>query len=296
MDVYIKAFLNYLNFEKGLSPNTQAAYRRDLEKLSRFLTGNQLPSQPDKIEKHIIMSFLNWQLERTANYATVARNMSSIRSFYKFLILEGYCDSSPTDNLDTPRIKRKLPQILTVSEVDALMNQPRVITPLGLRDRAMLELLYGTGLRISELLNLCVDDINNTAGFLRCWGKGRKERIVPVNPTAGEWTIRYIGRSRSFLLKNPLERTLFLNVRGKVMSRQGFFKILAGYARQAGIDKTVTPHMMRHSFATHLLESGADLRAVQEILGHADISTTQIYTHLTKSRLIEVYRKYHPRA
>jgi integrase/recombinase XerD len=296
MNIYIQAFLNYLNFEKGLSPNTQAAYRRDLEKLNRFLISNQLPPQPDKIEKHMIMSFLNWQLEQTANYATVARSMSSIRSFYKFLILEGYCESSPTDNLDTPKINRQLPQILTVLEVDMLMEQPKVVNTLGLRDRAMLELLYGTGMRISELLSLHVDDVNNTVGFLRCWGKGRKERIVPVNPTAGEWTIRYIGRGRSFLLKNPLERTLFLNARGKAMSRQGFFKILAGYAKQAGINKMVTPHMMRHSFATHLLESGADLRAVQEILGHADISTTQIYTHLTKSRLIEVYKKYHPRA
>lgn len=296
MDIYIASFLNYLNFEKGFSLNTQAAYRRDLEKFKHFLSTHEMSMNPDKIAKHQVMAFLNWQLEQGRDYATIARSLSSLKTFYKYLLLEGLAVNNPTDDLETPKITRKLPQVLTIDEVDKLMDQPQVMKPLGLRDRAMLELLYGTGLRISELLSLQVDDLNTVAGFLRCMGKGRKERIVPVNTTAIDWTVRYLSRSRSSLLKNPLERTLFVNARGRAMSRQGFFKILSGYVKGAEIDKTVTPHTLRHSFATHLLENGADLRAVQEMLGHADISTTQIYTHLTKSKLREVYKKYHPRA
>ncbi|MEN6328624.1 MAG: tyrosine-type recombinase/integrase, partial [Syntrophomonas sp.] len=176
------------------------------------------------------------------------------------------------------------------------INQANVLTHLGLRDRAMLELMYGTGMRVSEMLAMEIDDINMTAGFLRCLGKGRKERIIPVNQTAIDWVQRYLARSRNFLVKCHLERTLFVNARGRKLSRQGFFKILSGYVKQAEIKKDITPHSLRHSFATHLLENGADLRAVQEMLGHADISTTQIYTHLTKSRLREVYQQYFPRA
>ena len=296
MDIFISSFMNYLNFEKGLSSNTQAAYRRDLEKFKRFLKEQRLTLNPGEIAKHQVMAFLNWQLEQGKDYSTVARSLSSLKTFYKFLILESLTDNNPTDDLETPKIQRKLPQVLTVDEVGRLMDQPTLTKPLGLRDRAMMELLYGTGLRISELLSLQMEDMNTMVGFLRCMGKGRKERIVPVNPTAAEWTVRYVSHGRSFLLKNPMERTLFINARGRTMSRQGFFKILCAYVDKAEIDKSVTPHTLRHSFATHLLENGADLRAVQEILGHADISTTQIYTHLTKSKLREVYNKYHPRA
>jgi len=296
MEILISAFMDYLNFEKGLSPNTQAAYRRDLEKFVQFLKAKELSSDPAGITKQQVLSFLSWQLDHDAAFSTLARSLSSLKTFYKFLILENYVTANPTQDLETPKVKRKLPIILTIEEVDRLMEQPNVMLPLGLRDRAMLELMYGTGIRVSEMLSLQIEDVNPTAGFLRCFGKGRKERIIPVNQTSLDWIQRYIARARNSLLRNQGGRTLFLNAHGRPMTRQGFFKILGNYAEKAELKHEVTPHTLRHSFATHLLENGADLRAVQEMLGHADISTTQIYTHLTKSRLREVYQQYHPRA
>jgi integrase/recombinase XerD len=296
MQEYITAFIEYLDYEKGLSENTRAAYRRDLVKFSAYLKKSSGSCDPLKVSKAQVMEFLSAQMDEGAAHSTIARSLSSIKTFYKFLVLEDYIDVNPTLDLETPKIKRKLPEILTVEEVDKLMQQPRVTLPLGLRDRAMLELMYGTGVRVSELLHLQVEDVNTTAGFMRCLGKGRKERIIPVNQTSIDWIIRYLARARNTLVKSHLERTLFVNANGRPMSRQGFFKILAGYVDKMGINKEVTPHTLRHSFATHLLENGADLRAVQEMLGHADISTTQIYTHLTRSRLMEVYQRYHPRA
>jgi len=296
MQKFIMAFIEYLDYEKGLSENTRAAYRRDLAKFSTYLQKSIGSCDPLKVGKVQVMGFLSAQMDEGAAYSTIARSLSSIKTFYKFLILEDYIDNNPTLDLETPKIKRKLPEILTVEEVDKLMQQPRVTLPLGLRDRAMLELMYGTGVRVSELLHLQVEDVNTTAGFMRCLGKGRKERIIPVNQTSIDWIIRYLARARNTLVKSHLERALFVNANGRPMSRQGFFKILAGYVNKMGINKEVTPHTLRHSFATHLLENGADLRAVQEMLGHADISTTQIYTHLTRSRLMEVYQLYHPRA
>jgi len=296
MDSYIKAFMDYLDFEKGLSANTRAAYSCDLRKFFVFLEEKGQYHHPREIVKLDIMAFLSRQIENGAEFSTVARSLSSIKTFYKFLVLDGCIESNPAGDLESPKIKRKLPQILSVDEVDRLMETPNVLLPLGIRDRAMMELMYGTGVRVSELLGLQVDDINITAGYLHCMGKGRKERIIPVNQTAIDWVHRYLAKSRNILLKNHLERTLFLNIRGRQLSRQGFFKILHGYVQAAEIKKDVTPHTLRHSFATHLLENGADLRAVQEMLGHADISTTQIYTHLSRSRLREVYQQFHPRA
>lgn len=296
MQNYITAFIEYLQYEKGLSENTRAAYRRDLNKFNAYLLKNSFSTQPNEISKQQIMAFLSAQMDVGAATSTVARSLSSIKTFYKFLVLENHVQNNPTSDLETPKIKRKLPDVLTIEEVDKLMQQPRVTLPLGLRDRAMLELMYGTGVRVSELLSLQIEDVNTTAGFLRCLGKGRKERIIPVNQTSIDWIQRYLARARNLLVKNHLERTLFVNANGRPLSRQGFFKILATYVEKAELGKEVTPHTFRHSFATHLLENGADLRAVQEMLGHADISTTQIYTHLTKSRLMEVYQRYHPRA
>lgn len=296
MQNHITAFIEYLQYEKGLSENTRAAYRRDLNKFNAYLLKNSELSEPGDITKQQIMAFLSTQMDEGAANSTVARSLSSIKSFYKYLVLENQVQNNPTSDLETPKIKRKLPDILTIEEVDKLMEQPRVTLPLGLRDRAMLELMYGTGVRVSELLSLQIEDINTTAGFLRCFGKGRKERIIPVNQTSIDWIQRYLARARNLLVKNYLERTLFVNANGRPMSRQGFYKILGAYAKKAELGKEVTPHTLRHSFATHLLENGADLRAVQEMLGHADISTTQIYTHLTRSRLMEVYQLYHPRA
>ncbi|CFX50880.1 Integrase, catalytic [Syntrophomonas zehnderi OL-4] len=297
VDKYILAFIDYLNFEKGLTGNTQAAYKRDLRKFYAYLAQkNPDVGRWEDVNKNDIIGFLAWEMDEGAAYTTVARSLSSIKSFYKFMVMEDYVQINPTLDLETPKIKRKLPQVLSIEEVDKLMEQCNVLLPLGLRDRAMLELMYGTGLRVSELLALQIDDINFTAGFLRCLGKGRKERIIPVNNTSIIWVERYLARARSQLVKSQYERTLFLNAHGRPMSRQGFFKLLDRYGEKSGIKKEITPHTLRHSFATHLLENGADLRAVQEMLGHADISTTQIYTHLTKTRLREVYQQCHPRA
>lgn len=296
MQTYMSAFIDYLAYEKGLSVNTRQAYQRDLKKFSDYLKQANKSNQLSEISKSEIIGFLGWQLDIGASQATMARSLSSLKTFYKFLVLENIAAVNPAIDIETPRTKRHLPQILTIEEVDKLFNQPNLIKPLGIRDRAMLELMYGTGVRVSELLALQLEDLNTTAGFLRCIGKGRKERIIPVNQTSINWINHYITHARSLLLKNTYERTLFLNNNGKPMTRQGFFKIIAGYAQKANLEKTVTPHTLRHSFATHILENGADLRAIQEMLGHADISTTQIYTHLTTIRLREVYQQYHPRA
>ncbi len=296
MDKYIIAFIDFIQYDKGLSANTQAAYRRDLDKFVEYLRKFCQVDRWEDVNKRQIVNFLAWEMDQRAANSSVARSFSSIKGLFKFLVMEEYIGLNPTTDLETPKIKRKLPQVLTIEEVDKLMEQPNVLLTLGLRDRAMLELMYGTGIRVSELLAMQLEDINIMAGFLRCLGKGRKERIIPVNQTAILWVERYLGRSRNLLLKGTIDRTLFLNAHGKKMSRQGFFKILALYGDKADIAKDLTPHTLRHSFATHLLENGADLRAVQEMLGHSDISTTQIYTHLTKSRLREVYHQCHPRS
>jgi integrase/recombinase XerD len=295
VDRYIQAFMDYIQFDKGLSANTQAAYRRDLDKFAAYLRNDCQVNRWEDVNKRHIVNFLGWEMDNQAANSSVARSFSSIKGLFKFLVIEEYIGLNPATDLGTPKIKRKLPQVLTIEEVDKLMEQSNVMLVLGLRDRAMMELMYGTGIRVSELLALQLEDINIMAGFLRCLGKGRKERIIPVNQTSIFWIERYLARSRNVLLKGKIDRTLFLNAHGKKMSRQGFFKILAGYGEKMGLAKELTPHTLRHSFATHLLENGADLRAVQEMLGHSDISTTQIYTHLTKSRLREVYHQCHPR-
>lgn len=292
----IKEFLDYTQYEKGLSANTRAAYQRDLNKFLLYLQEKLQLTNWEEVKKNHIIGYLAWEMDQKAAAASVARSFSSIKGFYKFLVVEEYIALNPTTDLETPKIKRKLPKVLTIEEVDKLMQQPDVMLPLGMRDRAMLELMYGTGTRVSELLDLQIDDINIWAGFLRCLGKGNKERIIPVNQTSILWVERYLARGRPMLVKKHTGRTLFLNAHGRPLTRQGFFKILFVYGEKAELNKDLTPHILRHSFATHLLENGADLRAVQEMLGHADISTTQIYTHLTKSRLREVYHKFHPRA
>lgn len=296
MEKSIVAFMDYIQYEKGLSANTQAAYKRDLQKFTEYLHKNSQVDKWEDVNKKHIINYLSWEMDQKVANSSVARGFSSIKGLFKFLVAEEYITLNPTTDMETPKIKRKLPQVLTIEEVDKLMEQPDVLLPLGLRDRAMMELMYGTGIRVSELLILQLEDINVMAGFLRCLGKGQKERIIPVNQTSILWVQRYLARSRNILLKGHIERTMFLNAHGRKLSRQGFFKILAQHGVKAGIEKDLTPHTLRHSFATHLLENGADLRAVQEMLGHSDISTTQIYTHLTKSRLREVYHQCHPRA
>ncbi|ADI01277.1 MAG TPA: site-specific tyrosine recombinase XerD [Syntrophothermus lipocalidus] len=296
MEEYLGLFIGYLNFERGLSENTLQAYRRDIGSFLVYCEKERGISDISQVKRHDVVDFLGWLLKGGRAYSSLARTLSALKSFFRFMQKERYILTNPTDNIESPQVVRRLPRVLSVSEVEKLLEQPNPVTVRGIRDRAMLELMYATGLRVSELLALQLEDINLVAGFVRCLGKGRKERIVPVNKTSVFWVERYISRSRNHLVKSSLERTLFVNAKGKKLSRQGFWKILNGYARQAGIEKEIHPHTLRHSFATHLLENGADLRAVQEMLGHADISTTQIYTHLTKSRLREVYEKSHPRA
>ncbi|MGE5396884.1 MAG: site-specific tyrosine recombinase XerD [Chitinophagales bacterium] len=295
MEKDVGAFVEYLRFEKGLSENTQEAYRRDITKFVAFLRKKNVNNLAD-IKRSDIIDFIGNLLDEGAAFSSSARHISSIKTFFRFLIQEGIITNNPANNLESPRVNRKLPDVLTIEEVDHLLDQPNPAIQTGLRDKAMFELMYGTGLRVSELLSLEIEDINLTAGYVRCMGKGKKERIVPVNQTAIYWINRYVARARPHLIKDSLNRILFVNVAGNRLTRQGFWKILNRHATDAGIGKTVTPHTLRHSFATHLLENGADLRAVQEMLGHADISTTQIYTHMTTIHLREVYQRSHPRA
>ncbi len=297
MQEAIEEFMQYLQFERGFSPNTWVSYHQDLEALTAFLNGGQAEKKifVNELQADDIMNFMLFRLDGGIQRTTLARELSTIKSFFRFLLLEGWVLTDPTANLETPKLRRKLPSVLTVEETDLLLSAPDVTKPLGIRDRAMLEMMYGSGLRISELLTLEVQNFHAEEHFILCMGKGAKERLVPVSTQAAAWTLRYLREVRGGMVKKKRENTLFLNSRGEAMSRQGFYKILKGYAQQANLQVEMSPHTLRHSFATHLLQNGADLRAVQELLGHADISTTQIYTHLNNQHLKEVYHKCHPR-
>lgn len=293
MSDLVVEFIDYLSFEKGLADNTCKAYKRDLEKFEAYIS----PGSLLEATASSILDFLQQNLQKGSSPASVARRLSGIKTFYKFLTLTGKLNANPVKHLETPKIKRILPEILSIDEVDQLIAQPTVTLPLGLRDRAMLELMYACGLRVSELLSLTIEDLDFKERFLRCMGKGSKERLVPISKLALSWVERFIARSRPLLItRRPYERRLFINAHGKPLSRQGFFKILRNYTYKAQIKKRISPHSLRHSFATHLLENGADLRLVQELLGHADISTTQIYTHISRSHLRDIYNNCHPRA
>ncbi|PKM80114.1 MAG: site-specific tyrosine recombinase XerD [Firmicutes bacterium HGW-Firmicutes-14] len=295
MKSLVKEFINYLAVERGLADNTLDSYNRDLKQFLGFLEKEKV-EDVQKATRNIIMSYLLFLQKRGRATATVSRHLAALKSFYHFLLRERYIEKDPTLNLESPKLEKKLPRVLTINEVEMLLNQPKGSDPAGLRDKAMLELLYATGIRVSELISLDVSHINLEMGYIRCFGKGAKERIVPVGSYARKCVSEYLQRGRVKLIKNKSEQALFVNQHGKRLTRQGFWKIIKKYAIKAGISKEITPHTLRHSFATHLLENGADLRSVQEMLGHADITTTQIYTHLTKGRLKEVYAKSHPRA
>lgn len=295
MDKLIERFIHYLAVERGLAQNTLDSYQRDLNNYVEFLKRSHIRDLNQTRRANIIAYLADLQRKGRAT-STISRNLASLRSFYGFLIRDGLIDSDPTTNLESPKIEKRLPKVLTVQEVEALLEGPDLGDVCGLRDKAMLELLYATGIRVSELVALNLSDVNLNMGFLKCFGKGSKERIIPLGTMALTNVSDYVMRARGKLLRNQEEESLFLNHHGQRLSRQGFWKIIKKYAITATIEKEITPHTLRHSFATHLLENGADLRAVQEMLGHADISTTQIYTHLTKSRLKEVYAKTHPRA
>lgn len=293
----IKDFIHYLIVERGLSQNTIVSYERDLKSYQKHLSEIQQIESFNHVTRLHIIQFLKSLKETGKSSKTIARHIASIRSFHQFLLREKQAEQDPSVLIESPQLERTLPKILSLQEVETLLETPKLTSPLGYRDKAMLELLYATGIRVSEMINLNLTDVHLTMGFIRCYGKGNKERIVPIGHTATDVLIQYLEKGRSKLIdgKNPTE-ALFVNHHGKRISRQGFWKNLKKIALEAKINKELTPHTLRHSFATHLLENGADLRAVQEMLGHADISTTQIYTHVTKTRLKDVYKQFHPRA
>ena len=295
MEGYVSEFINYLAVERGLAQNTLESYGRDLRQFQSYLQTSQMDFLKDS-SRSTILTYLNSLHNKGRAVSTISRNLAAIKSFYQYLVREKYLEKDPAANLESPKLEKKLPKILTVQEVEELLKQPDTILPAGLGDKAMLELLYATGIRVSELISLNISDINLDMGYIKCFGKGSKERIVPLGSIAAKCVQDYVGRGRNKLVRTYEESALFVNHHGNRLTRQGFWKIIKKYAHEARILKEITPHTLRHSFATHLLENGADLRSVQEMLGHADISTTQIYTHVTKNRLKEVYDKAHPRA
>jgi integrase/recombinase XerD len=294
LEAQIRSFLNYLRVEKGLSSNTIHAYRRDMEKFAAFAA--KLKLRADQIERNHVVDFLRTLYLRKLDSRSVARHLVTIRHFFRFAFSEGIIQEDPAINIQSPKFRQALPEFLSLEEVDRLLAQPDTNTTAGLRDQAMIELLYSTGLRVSELCGLKTADLQMELGCLRCIGKGSKERLVPVGRRALETVQEYMKKSRPEILGETMSPYLFASRTGKAMNRIMFWKLLGAYGRKAGLRKTLSPHMLRHSFATHLLDRGADLRSVQMMLGHADIATTQIYTHVVEERLKQVYKAHHPRA
>jgi integrase/recombinase XerD len=292
--LYLEEFINFLTIERGLSPNTIASYRSDLEKFIAFLA-RRGKGGFQEVRREEVMDFLMAEKERGLTPRSLARGLVSIRMFFRFLSLEGYLRRDVTEVVESPRLWKSLPRVLSLAEVESLLRQPDTSDLLGRRDRAALELLYASGLRASELTRLRVDDINLQSGFVRARGKGGRERIVPLGRSAARALSDYLEWSRPLLLKGFSSPDLFLSRRGKRFTRQWLWRLIGKYLRQAGINKKAGPHILRHSFATHLLGRGADLRVVQEMLGHSQISTTQVYTHVDRERLKEVHRRFHPR-
>ena len=295
MESYVNQFINYLDVERGLAQNTLESYGRDLHQIENYLEDGNMGMLKDS-NRTTIITYLGSLQTKGRAVSTISRNLAAIKSFYQYLVRERYLENDPAAKVESPKIEKKLPKVLTISEVEELLKQPSTLLPTGLRDKAMLELLYATGIRVSELISLNISDINLEMGYIKCYGKGAKERIVPLGSIAVKCVQDYLNKGRSKLIRTYEEAALFVNHHGNRLTRQGFWKIIKKYAHEAAIDKDITPHTLRHSFATHLLENGADLRSVQKMLGHADISTTQIYTHVTNNHLKEVYDKTHPRA
>jgi integrase/recombinase XerD len=290
----VTSFLTYLRVEKGLAPNTVASYQRDLAKLAVYYRARGIQYQAATRQQ--IREFLQWLFEQGLAARSVARHLVAVRSFFRFLLNERIIVTDPAADVESPQSGVTLPKFLGVGEVEALLQQPDISTARGLRDKAMLEVLYATGMRVSELVNLRTEGVDVNLGILRCMGKGGKERLIPLGKSAIAAVDAYTSRGRGQLLKKGNAPYLFVNNRGDRLSRVGFWKILARYGRAAAISAPLSPHVVRHSFATHLLERGADLRSIQLLLGHSDISTTQIYTHVLKERLKQVYQAHHPRA
>lgn len=293
MEQAIDAFIIYLHNIKKTSNNTEMSYRRDLNKLRTFLALRNIENVDDICEEDL-QDFVK-ELERQEfKAATVSRHIASIKAFYHFLCKEQMVETDLAEALHAPKVEKKLPEIMTVEEAVSLLDQPTSDTPKGMRDKAMLELLYATGIRVTELISLRLSDVNLKMGYIIC-RDGNKERMIPYGNQAKQAVAQYLQSARNALLQNHATDILFVNCSGQPMSRQGFWKLIKSYARQAGIQTEITPHTLRHSFAAHLVENGADLRSVQEMLGHSDISTTQIYATLSQNHLREVYAKAHPR-
>ena len=290
----IEAYLDHLRVERRLAAHTLESYARDLSALAAYAAG--AGRTVESLDRQALEAFVREQRGRGLAPRSVARAVAAVRGFYRFLVLDRRLDASPADDVRPPRAWPALPTFLSIEEVDTLIAQPDVTTTLGLRDRAMIELLYATGLRVSELVGVRLADLHLDEHYLTCIGKGNKERLVPIGEQATDWIRKYSAHARRELLDGRASPRLFLNARGGSLSRVGFWKILKQHARTASLPRTLSPHVLRHSFATHLLERGADLRAIQLMLGHADLSTTQIYTHVLESRLRTVYDRFHPRA
>ena len=291
---HLALYETYLRVEKGSSANTVSAYLRDVTQFQEFLHVEE-DSDLRRAAPEMIQRYLDWMHGKGKSAASVTRSLASIKSFYSYMVSSGACAANPAKGLNAAKAERKYPEILTNKEVELFLEQPQCVDAKGFRDHAMLELLYATGIRVSELIALDVDDLNLSAGFLRCSSRGR-ERIIPLYPAAVKALRDYEVNIRPEIIADIGERALFVNMNGERMSRQGFWKIIKHYQETAGIEKDITPHTLRHSFAAHLLENGADLRAIQEMLGHADISSTQIYTHVIQKQLKDIYNKAHPRA
>jgi integrase/recombinase XerD len=294
LEAQIRSFLNYLRVEKGLSDNTLYAYQRDMMKFAEFVTKQNLTL--GLVERAHVVDFLRSLYLKKLDSRSVARHLVTIRHFFRFCFAEGLIQEDPAANVQSPKFRQSLPEFLSLAEVDRLLAQPDANSRLGLRDKAMIELLYSTGLRVSELCGLKTQDIQMELGCLRCIGKGNKERLVPVGKRALQVVQEYLAKSRPQILGKRTSSFLFPSRTGSAIHRIVFWKILGTYGRRAGLRKALAPHMLRHSFATHLLDRGADLRSVQMMLGHADIATTQIYTHVVEERLKQVYKAHHPRA
>ncbi len=295
VDTLINEFVTYLAVEKNRAPNTIEAYMRDGR---RFLlaTGYEGPESLARLTTGSITAYLKKLRESGMSGASVARNLAAVKGLFKYLVAEGITESNPAEPMESPKIWRRVPGVLSTQEVDRLLAAPRSAEAGAIRDQAMLETLYATGLRVSELVNLKLNEVNLEAGYITTLGKGSKERVAPLGEMAVESIVRYKSEARAGLLKGKSSDFLFITRLSKPMTRQGFWKTIKKYTRIAGISKNITPHSLRHSFATHLLEGGADLRSVQEMLGHSDITTTQIYTHVARKRIKEIYDKVHPRA
>jgi integrase/recombinase XerD len=298
MQEQIRKFLDFLAVEQGYSENTIAAYRNDLSQFVRFLTEMDPPiTSWAEVKKDNIINYILYLKEREYTSSTVARKVAAIKSFFHFLLAEGIIEDDPTVDLDSPKVQKRLPKALSHDLVNRLLAEAgKDSAPKGQRDKALLELLYATGMRVTELVSLNIDDVSLASATVRCFGKGAKERIIPIYDRAVHALGEYLQKGRPRLMKDAKEKALFLNHRGKRLTRQGLWLIIKRYAEEIGMGSEVTPHTLRHSFATHMLSGGAGLREVQKLLGHANISTTQVYTHVNSERLREVYDESHPRA